>query len=87
MLALWSMLAPRFRPPVGAPRGVRLLSSPLHVMQLAQEAEVPQLVRATRVDMVHLVSWGATEDAASTVPANDRLTDLPPAWRQRAAAP
>ena len=87
MLAFWPMLAPRFRPPSGAPRCVRLPSRPLHVMQLAQEAEIPQLVRPVRVDVIHVVAWGATEDAASAVAADDRLTDLSPAWRQRPAAP
>jgi hypothetical protein len=56
-------------------------------MQLAQEAEIPQLVRPVWVDVIHVVAWGATEDAASAVAADDRLTDLSPAWRQRPAAP
>lgn len=87
MLALWSMLTPRFRPPSGAPRGVRLPSRPLHVMQLTQKAEIPQLVRTTRINMIHMITRATTEHATTTIPANDSLTDPRPVRRQRPAAP
>lgn len=87
MLAFWSMLAPWFRPPVGATGGVRLPSRPLHVVQLTQQAEVPQLVRATRINMIHVITRAAAEHAAATIPADDGLTDPRPVRRQLLAAP
>lgn len=87
MLAFWSMLTPWFRPPVGPPRCVRLPSRPLHVMQLAQQAEIPQLVRATRINMIHVITRAAAEHAAATIPADDGLTDPRPVRRQLLTTP
>jgi hypothetical protein len=56
-------------------------------MQLAQEAEIPQLVRATRINVIHMTTRATTEHATTTIPANDSLTDPRPVRRQRPAAP
>lgn len=76
MLSLW------FRPPVGSAGGVGLAGRPLHVMQLAQQAQIPQFVRALRVNMVDLVAGRPTEHAPAAVAADDSLTDPPPVGRE-----
>lgn len=76
MLSLW------FRPPVGSAGGVRLPGRPLHMMQLTQQAQIPQFMRALRVNMVDLVTRRSTEHAPAAVTADDSLTDPPPVGRE-----
>lgn len=57
---------------------MRLPSCPLHMVQLTQEAQIPELMRPLRVDMVYMVAGGATERAAAGVAADDGLPDLLP---------
>jgi hypothetical protein len=57
------------------------------MVQLAQEAQVPELMRPLRVDMVYMVAGGATECAAAGVAADDGLPDLLPVLRELVASP
>jgi hypothetical protein len=48
------------------------------MVQLTQEAQIPELMRPLRVDMVYMVAGGTTERAAAGVAADDGLPDLLP---------
>lgn len=73
MFAFWAVFAFLARPPVRAPRGVGLTSGPLHVVQLAEEAQIPQFVRPPGVYVVHMIAGCATVDAAAHVAGNDEF--------------
>ena len=57
---------------------MRLPRCPLHMVQLTQEAQIPELMRPLRVDMVYMVAGGTTERAAAGVAADDGFPDLLP---------
>lgn len=78
MLAGWPVLPAPFRPPVSSAGSVRLPRCPLHMVQLTQEAQIPELMRPLRVDMVYMVAGGTTERAAAGVAADDGFPDLLP---------
>ena len=78
MFAGWPVLPALLCPPVSAAGGVRLSRCPLHVVQLTQEAQIPELMRPLRVDMVYMVAGGTTERAAAGVAADDGFPDLLP---------
>lgn len=86
MLAGWPVLPALLCPPVSSAGGVRLPSCPLHMVQLAQEAQIPELMRPLRVDMVYMVAGGTTERAAAGVAADDGLPDLLPVFRELVAS-
>lgn len=73
-------------PPVSAAGGVRLPRCPLHVVQLAQEAQIPELMRPLWVDMVYVVAGGAAECAAAVIAADDGFPDLLPVLRELVAS-
>ena len=65
---------------------MRLPRRPLHMVQLTQEAQIPELMRPLRVDMVYMVTGGTTERAAAGVAADDGLPDLLPVLRELVAS-
>lgn len=73
MFAFGAVFAFLAHPPVRAPRSVGLTSSPLHVVQLAEEAQIPQFVRPPGVYVVHMITGSATVDAAAHVAGDDEL--------------
>lgn len=78
MLAGWPVLSALLCPPVSSAGSVRLPRCPLHMVQLTQEAQIPELMRPLRVDMVYMVAGGTTERAAAGVAADDGFPDLLP---------
>lgn len=86
MLAGRPVLPALLCPPVSSAGGVRLPSCPLHMVQLTQEAQVPELVRTLRVDVVYMVAGCATEGAAAVIAADDGLPDLLPVLRELVAS-
>ena len=86
MFTGWPVLPALLCPPVSSAGGVRLPRRPLHVVQLTQEAQVPELMRPLRVDMVYMVAGGATERAAAVIAADDGLPDLLPVFREFVAS-
>lgn len=86
MLAGWPVLSVLLCPPVSSAGGVRLPRCPLHVVQLTQEAQIPELMRPLRVDMVYMVAGGTTERAAAGVAADDGFPDLLPVLRELVAS-
>lgn len=86
MLAGWPVLSTLLCPPVSSAGGVRLPRCPLHVVQLTQEAQIPELMRPLRVDMVYMVAGGTTERAAAVIAADDGFPDLLPVLRELVAS-
>ena len=86
MFVGWPVLPALLCPPVSAAGGVRLPRRPLHVVQLTQEAQIPELMRPLRVDMVYMVAGGTAERAAAGVAADDGLPDLLPVLRELVAS-
>lgn len=86
MLTGWPVLSALLCPPVSSAGSVRLPRRPLHVVQLTQEAQIPELMRPLRVDMVYMVAGGTTERAAAGVAADDGFPDLLPVLRELVAS-
>ena len=86
MLTGWPVLPALLCPPVSSAGSVRLPCRPLHMVQLTQEAQIPELMRPLRVDMVYMVAGGTTERAAAAVAADDGLPDLLPVLRELVAS-
>lgn len=86
MFTGWPVLSALLCPPVSSAGGVRLPRRPLHVVQLTQEAQIPELVGALRINVVYMVAGGTTERAAAVIAADDGFPDLLPVLRELVAS-